>query len=657
MSKKKKKHKNGLSPDEKKQVQQRPSSKTSLRNYYIAILLLAFVLYGNTLYNKYAFDDSVVITENRYTKKGFEGIPDLVKKDLFAGINGESLELTGGRYRPLSLITHAIEYQLWADKHPGYNHLVNILLFALCCIILFRTLLEVFPRFTLFAFITTLIFMLHPVHTEVVANIKSRDEILCFLFLMLTLFFLFRFIASQERKHFLLSGLFYFLSLFSKENGITFLAVIPLALCCFVKLDLKKATLYTAPFLALAAVYLGIRAGLLDTSRIKESTDLMENPFYGLGLFERLPTVVRIAGKYIGLLFFPHPLSSDYSYSQVPISGWGDVWVLTALFSQAAILVFALKNIAKVKTEEVFSVRTIVSFGILFYFITVSIVSNLFFNIGAPMGERFLFLPSLGFCLAFSALLFFVLKLNLAHALKIPSKLYLPLAAIIVLCSYKTITRNKDWKDNLTLFEKDVKASPNSAKIHYYYGNTMLTQVINDNTAPRRNEFLLKAKDEFYRSISIYPQFHWCWYNLGLIYNDLATSAASRKDSVQSKMLTDSAIYVLNKVLELQPKHINTQGLLGSVYGKLKNDLPKAIQYLQTAVKYKPDDLGAQENLAIAYAMNNNYNEALQSFQKVLQLNPNNPQTYSNIGSLYGNMGDTIKAKEYFAKAKQVGGN
>ena len=258
------------------------------------------------------------------------------------------------------------------------------------------------------------------------------------------------------------------------------------------------------------------------------------------------------------------------------------------------------------------------------------------------MGERFLFLPSLGFCLAFSALIFFLVKIDLTLALKIPSKLYLPIGIILILCSFKTITRNKDWKDNLTLFEKDAKASPNSAKIHYYYGNTMLTQVLNDKTAANRNEFLIKSKGEFYKSISIYPKFHWCWYNLGLIYNEFGNA--------------DSAIYVLNKVLELQPQHINTQGLLGSVYGKLTNDYPKAISYLQKAVQYKPNDLGAQENLGIAYAMNKNFPEALATMQKVLQLNPNNSQTYNNIGSLYGNMGDTIKAKEYFAKAKQLGG-
>jgi tetratricopeptide (TPR) repeat protein len=170
----------------------------------------------------------------------------------------------------------------------------------------------------------------------------------------------------------------------------------------------------------------------------------------------------------------------------------------------------------------------------------------------------------------------------------------------------------------------------------------MLTSVLKNKEAPNRNDFLIKAKSEFYKSISIYPKFHWSWYNLGLIYNEFGNA--------------DSAIYVLNKVLQLQPKHINTQGLLGSVYGKLKNDYPKAISYLQTAVKYNPNDVGALENLGIAYAMNKNYDEALQTMQKALQLNPNNPQTYNNIGSLYGNMGDTIKSKEYFAKAKQLGG-
>ncbi|MEW6467986.1 MAG: tetratricopeptide repeat protein [Bacteroidota bacterium] len=639
--KKKKKAEQAAAGTTEKRAPAAKGIKKSYRNYSIALALLAFLLYGNTLTNEYAFDDSVVITENQFTKKGFAGIPDLVSKDLFAGIYGQSLELTGGRYRPLTLVTHAIEYQLFGEN-PGVSHFINVLLYALCAVVLFMTLRKIFPEWPLFAFIVSLVFTVHPIHTEVVANIKSRDEILCFLFLMLSLYYLFSYIGSASKKHFTLSCVFYFLSLFSKENGITFLAVIPAALFIFTRIEIRRVFLLTAPYAGIAVLYLAIRAGLLDTSRIKESTDLMENPFFGISFPEKLATAFRIMGLYLLLLIFPHPLSCDYSYNQIPIVNPGDPHALVPLLVYAGLGVFSVFRLARARKAEQTGLMQLIAFGTLFYLATLSIVTNIFFNIGAPMGERFLFLPSLGFCIALTALFFLGFRTRLHSEVKLQGSFALLLGLIVLLSAYKTITRNRDWKDNLTLFAKDVQTVPNSAKIHYYYGNTMLTSVLNDKTKPERNKFLLDAKTEFRKAIAIYPQFHWSWYNLGLIYNEFGQA--------------DSAIYVLNKVLELQPQHINTQGLLGSVYGKLKNDLPKAIFHLQKAVQYNPNDLGALENLGIAYAMNKNYPEAVATMEKVLRIKPDNPQTWSNLGSLYGNMGDSLKAKEYFARARQLGG-
>src|SRR3972149_4965022 len=142
---------------------------------YIFLFLFAVGLYANTLNHDFAFDDSVVITGNKYTKQSFDGIKTLATKDLFYGIYGSALDLEGGRWRPLTLVMFAVEYHFFGDNAHPY-HFINILLYGITAIILFLTLKEFFPKNYLLAFIATLLFIAHPLHTEVVANIKSRDE-------------------------------------------------------------------------------------------------------------------------------------------------------------------------------------------------------------------------------------------------------------------------------------------------------------------------------------------------------------------------------------------------------------------------------------------------------------------------------------------------
>ena len=97
-----------------------PSSKI-LWYFPIFIFICGVFLYANTLNHNYAFDDSIVITENNFTQKGISGIPDLLTKDFFEGIYGSQLELSGGRYRPLSLVSFAIEWQIFGEN-PLVSH-------------------------------------------------------------------------------------------------------------------------------------------------------------------------------------------------------------------------------------------------------------------------------------------------------------------------------------------------------------------------------------------------------------------------------------------------------------------------------------------------------------------------------------------------------
>ncbi|HEY6162124.1 MAG TPA: tetratricopeptide repeat protein [Bacteroidia bacterium] len=654
LSKKKKNKRKETSGEGEVTAQKQQSKKaiapTSLRLYFAIIALFAFVLYFNTTQNGFAFDDSVVITQNNYIKNHEYG--KLLTHDLFAGIYGQSLELTGGRFRPLPLLTHAIEYNFWGIDHPGRDHFVNILLYALAGLVLFLTLKQLLKGELLTSFIATLLFIAHPIHTEVVANIKSRDEIICFIFLMLTLFFLLRFYSEGTKKLLYYSFLFYLLSLFSKEHGITFLAIIPLTLYFFTDELPKNILKRTLPFAGIAVFYLLLRSQLLHTSNIHDSTDVMENPFYGVPFGEKLATISHILGKYLLLLFFPHPLSCDYSYAQIPYIGWGSLHALVPLLVYLSLGIFAIMTSRK---------KNIFSFCILFFLITISIVSNIFFNIGAPMGERFVFLPSMAVCLAVAVALVKWLRPVQKPGQLLPAKITLPLLVLLVPASIKTFSRNPDWKDNETLFGTDVQTVPNSGKANYYYANVLYNDYVDSSgknlLSPERKKYLLEtSKKHTLIAANIAPRFFHAHLNLGKIYIELGQA--------------DSAIYHLDKVVEIIPpstqkidgktvitaseKYMEAMQDLARAWAVLKQNPGKAIEILNTALQYGQNNPTTLMYLGRCNAMLGKNDVALDYYNRSLQYNPSNAEVYQDLSQMYNYMGNKTKAQECAGMAARL---
>ena len=145
--------------------------------------ILSLVVYANTLKNGFVLDDDSAITENSIVMKGVSAIPEILATPYRRGY----FITTNDLYRPLSLAMFAAEYSAFEKNSMPY-HLVTILIFAGCVIFLFLFLDKLFyEKRTGVAFMASLLFALHPIHTEVVANIKSCDELLCFFFVFLAL--------------------------------------------------------------------------------------------------------------------------------------------------------------------------------------------------------------------------------------------------------------------------------------------------------------------------------------------------------------------------------------------------------------------------------------------------------------------------------------
>lgn len=646
MSKKKKKEK--VKPVSTKVEQIAPVSKNK-KIYPWLVFLIAFLLYSNTINHDYTQDDAIVIYDNMFTQKGFDGISGHLTNDTFYGFfktEGKAKLVSGGRYRPLTPIMFCIEYQLFG-KNPMVGHIISILLYALLCMLIYHLIvLMLLPilgdkqGFYLFAFLASLLFAAHPIHTEAVANIKGRDEIVSMMGAVLALYFSLKYIDLKKSIHLIGAGIVFFLGLMAKETTITFLAVIPLAAYYFRNKSFKKVGL---PFLAIfigSVVFIMIRTSVLGLDFGGTPKELMNNPYLKIvgnsyvpfSFGEKAATILFTLGKYIGLLLFPHPLTHDYYPRHIDIMTFGNWRVILSLLAYLGLGVYAILNIRK---------KSIASFCILYFFITLSIVSNIVFPIGTNMSERFMFMPSLGFCLLIAYLIYHYLG-------KSNAKYMIGLASIILLCyGLKTVTRNNVWVNDFTLFTTDVKTSTNSAKVLNAAGGALVTDSAKPENASKKAEMLDTAIPYLTRALEIHPNYK----NAALL---LGNAYFYKGDF-------DNSIKNYERALSIAPEYSQAITNLAIAYrdggrqaGEKEQNLDKAKRYLQRSIQLVDTDPDAYRLLGITHGMAGEHPQAIKYFTKVTELLPDNAGAYVNLGKAYQYYGDDESSRINFQKAVQL---
>ncbi|MEZ4907844.1 MAG: tetratricopeptide repeat protein [Saprospiraceae bacterium] len=612
--------------------------------FYLMIVIFSALLYANTLTNKYAQDDSIVITDNMFTKQGIKGIPGLLTHDTFYGFfkkEGKDKLVSGGRYRPLSPISFAIEYQFFG-LNPFFSHLINILFYIILCLSIFYMLKLLLSKNdnsnvgSTMAFFMILFFLFHPVHTEVVANIKGRDELFSMLFSVLAIIFSVKWIKNKKNLNILFSFIAFTLALFSKENSITIIAIVPIiAFLFFGKNDFSYFKLMI-PYLVATVVFMIVRTSILGFDFGDDSMELMNNPFLKYSgdnlirftFIEKISTIFFVLAKYIVLLFFPHPLTNDYYPAQIPVMLLSDWQVWLSILIYIGLIFLIVRDIRKNK---------IVSFGILFYLITLSIVSNIVFPVGTFMSERFLFMPSLGFAIVLGYLFYKLYE-------KINLSILFILIPVFALFSFKTITRNSVWKNDFTLYTTDVKTSSNSAKALNAAGGSLIDAASEEKDDNAKKKMLNEAIGYLDKALKIHPQY---------------INALLLKSNAEYFLKNyENAIEGYEKILAKVPNYSDAQRNLsialrdaGKYYGEQKNDLKKAIFYLQKSYNINSDDYETVRLFGIANAFSGNNDKALELFLKAVQLQPDNAGAYVNLGNLYYNIGDRVNGKKYHDKA------
>ncbi|MEN9414798.1 MAG: hypothetical protein RLZ62_1102, partial [Bacteroidota bacterium] len=327
-------------------------------NWLPALCLMAFsfALYAIGINYGYVLDDELIITKNTYVQEGFAGLRKIFAADSFMGyFKEQKFLLEGGRYRPLSLATFAIEVGILGPGHTTVSHIINIILYGLTGILLYRILLGLFPigeggrwYFSL-PFIAAAVFVFQPLHVECVANIKGRDEIIALLGGLGSLWATLKYFDTNKSGWLWTSAFLLLLGMLSKENTITFLAAIPLTVVCFTSVSRNRAISAALPLLFSVFVFILIRYQALGymLNHGKTGTDLMNEPFLGMSFAEKSATIFLTLGWYVKLLFVPYPLTIDYYPYHVPKVNWTEWKSLLSLAGYIGMTYWAAKNLKK----------------------------------------------------------------------------------------------------------------------------------------------------------------------------------------------------------------------------------------------------------------------------------------------------------------------
>ena len=555
------------------------------------VFVVSAAMYVNTLGHGYVLDDKAIITQNKFTQQGFSGIADHFTHSYWFGINGKN----AGNYRPISGASFSIEYALFGDN-PMVGHLLNILFFGLLCVVLLKWLKEIQLMPDHWLYLGMLVFAVHPIHTEVVANIKSRDEIYCFLFFALSAWKFWQGIQSKKIATLLLSALLYLTALLSKETALAMLPIFPIMAFMHDKSIVSTLENSLIP-IAVAAVFLAIYFSVTDLL-VDQQYHIFDNSLVqDANVRELLATKISIIGEYIKLMIIPYPLVYDYSFNTVQLVDLSNIQVILTMIGATILIGFLIKLI-----KDIYKHKTLIFIILLSIFILPLIpVCNILFPIGATMAERFLFIPSLGFIMLFTFGLFHLFEKRDIKNSQISQGIFILIAIPLALT---TVARNNAWESDETLFTNDWKYLTRSAKANHNLANIYKAKAEEANNKAKRLTYYESAVRLLEQAVEIYevPEFH---HELGLIYGELEKWEGVKKS-------------------------------------------------LGRYVEMNPTDATAWMQIGIANGMTQQMDNALLAFEKAHEINPNDADICLNLAKTYAIKNDILRAKEVIANCEKI---
>jgi Tfp pilus assembly protein PilF len=612
------------------------NSRKANRYFVLFFFVCAVILYGNTILNKWAVDDNFVTgPQNELVKKGFAAIPKIFTSfyiDTKGNVGTQQTE-----YRPIVKMTYAIEYGLWGGNKAGRSHLINLLLYFWISVLLFFILRRLLKNYNiLFPFLITLLFMAHPVHTEVVASLKNRDELLSFLCGLGGLHFFLRY-AENKKIVFVIAALIVFvIGYLSKSSILPFVILYPLVLYFFTDMKPKNFIWIIA-----AVLFVGFMAYFIPRLFLPKPihvNSFIENPLYmEKSLWIRTGTGLMSLLFYLRILIFPHPLLYYYGYNMIPVTGWGNILVVFSFIIHIGIFIYAIRN---------FREKHILSFAILYYFIAIAMYTNVVAPVVGIVGERFVFNASLGFVIALVYLIFRVFRTeprSLTIDFSERAKIVVVIVVLLIPCTAMTIKRNREWRNLRDLYMSDIKYLNKSVKANVEFAGFMTSLVYRDPNFIQNgtvNEYVQQLIISHYRTaLKMFPNDYTTLNDLAAVYINLSPKV-------------DSGVVFLKKAIalrpELQPAWVN----MAMAYRK-KNQIDSAITCYQKVLQINPGALIAVFKMADLYFEKGELAKAMKLNENIIKMYPDMDVPYFNIGYYFIMQGDTTTAIRYWEQAVQ----
>lgn len=642
----------------------------SNRLYLTLIALFAFLLFANTIGHDFAWDDKIVLIENERVQEGISGIPD-----LFSKYNSGLLQDKYG-YRPVTLTTFAVEFSLFGLNPAGF-HFMNVLYFVALCVVIFLFIRRIFSSIHPgIVFLITLLFAAHPIHSEVVANIKSRDEILALLFGLLFLLYSLKSYQQQRLIFLLPAGIFFVLAYLSRENAITYLALLPLVLLTQTALNKKilLRSLLLLPVLAIIAIAFYFYAqnsnlGQEETIGMgifQENHILGNSFFHDAGFLNKMGNAVQLSTMYVCKFLVPYPLT--YYSGSPQIIHWSTLAKIGSLLFLIGILL-VLPFMLRKKNP-------LVLFGALFFFITLSVYLHVAQSLSDTMADRFLFGPSLGLCIMLGGVLFWLQQKwgesKTEGWKEIPSKLRYAALGLAAVFTCMSFVRNRVWADDFTLVSSDLPHLDNCARAHYYYATELNQQLVENGWNSQTERDMIK---HYRRSMELSDMIYFGRLELATYY--LNHDAPIEGQTILEEMTTlfpeaadpfyflgqrnvqvenyPAAVINLEKCLELAPNSHDAVYLLSISYGKTG----KAQQGLDLAFKGLNDYPEAKGNMYDAlghiYYDMGNLPSSVQATLTSIQFGRDPYTSYATVIGRFQALGDSVNALRFYQEAVQRG--
>jgi tetratricopeptide (TPR) repeat protein len=561
------------------------------------------IIYLGALSFDYVLDDDLMI-KNQFVQKGFDGISDILTNSYLKGFNGTD----GQTYRPIPLISFAIEKSIFG-LNSSISHAINLLLYLGLGYILFQLIAKVWAKtHPLLPFIVTALFLFHPVHTEVVANVKSRDELLCALGGLLALLGVYNWSETHKQKHYFLFLAGAVLAVFSKETGLAYLIAIPFFIGIFQGWKTMFQTKLWLPLALLIIVFFGIRLRLLETmteleelAPLNNALLLLENPL------DQKATAIFYTWIYVWKWIWPAGLSWDYSTQALPLIEATSKESLLSILGWVVVFYFGIRAFVKKQTWV---------FGLLLFFLTLLPTSNILLLFGATFGERFLFSPSIGLAILSGLGILFAFQ-------KIQSKqtkaFQIGVLALLGLLTFKSFIQKDVWESQKTIAQSGIISQSKSTRTWEAYGSYCRDQTELARNKEDFNRWLKKSIEAYQKSVELYDGNYSALYNLGVLQmnNELVAEAKMN----------------FQKCVDINPAYEDALNNLGYI-ALNQGDLEKAKMNIFKLLELNPNHISGLINLGLYEYRMGNIDNSAKAFEKVLSIDPQNEIAKKNLGVL-----------------------